>query len=147
MHLSYSSSTYKGKTYKSYAIAKSYREGKTVRKRTIWSIGKLSDEQAEQIRMICKVASGKEAALIQLKDIVVKESKAYLDIALVDELWNHWQLDRHLVLMFQTARYPHRWLPKYSLLTGVPTRVHIIQFPNGRQRMRWPRCSEQTCVA
>lgn len=94
MHLSYSSSTYKGKTYKSYAIAKSYREGKKVRKRTIWSIGKLTDEQAEQIRMICKVASGKGAALIQLKDIVVKESKAYLDIALVNELWNHWQLDR-----------------------------------------------------
>jgi len=94
MHLSYSSSTYKGKTYKSYAIAKSYREGKKVRKRTIWSIGKLTDEQAEQIRMICKVASVKEAALIQLKDVVVKESKAYLDIALVNELWNYWQLDR-----------------------------------------------------
>lgn len=94
MHLSYSSSQYKGKTYKSYAIAESYRKGKKVKKRTIWPIGKLTDEQAEQIRMICKVASGKEAALIQLKDIVVKESKAYLDIALVNELWNYWQLDR-----------------------------------------------------
>ena len=52
MHLSYSSSTYKGKTYKSYSIADSYRDGKKVRKRTIWSIGKLTDEQAEQIRMI-----------------------------------------------------------------------------------------------
>ena len=90
MHLSYSSSTYKGKTYKSYAITTSYREGKKVRKRTIWSIGKLTDEQAEQIRMICKVASGKITVLTQLKDIVVKESRAYLDIALVSELWNHW---------------------------------------------------------
>jgi len=94
MHLSYSSSTYKGKTYKSYMIAESYREGKKVKKRTIWPIGKLTDEQAEQIRMICKVTSGKRTALTQLKDIVVKESKAYLDIALVNELWNYWQLDR-----------------------------------------------------
>ena len=93
MHLSYSCSTYKGKTYKSYAIAESYREGKKVKKRTIWPIGKLTDEQAEQIRMVCKIAKGKSPALSLLKDIVVKESKAYLDIALVNELWNHWQLD------------------------------------------------------
>ena len=94
MHLSYSSSTYKGKTYKSYAIAESYREGKKVKKRTLWPIGKLTDEQAEQIRLICKIAGGKGAVLTQLKDIVVKESKAYLDIALVNELWNYWQLDQ-----------------------------------------------------
>lgn len=94
MHLSYSSSTYKGKTYKSYSIAESYRKGKKVKKHILWPIGKLTDEQAEQIRMICKVAGGKGAALTQLKDIVVKESKSYLDIAIVNELWNHWQLDR-----------------------------------------------------
>lgn len=94
MHLSYSSSTYKGKTYKSYAIAESYRDGNKVKKRTIWPIGKLTDEQAEQIRLICKVAAGKGAVLTQLKDIVVKESRAYLDIALVNELWNYWQLDQ-----------------------------------------------------
>jgi transposase len=94
MHLSYSSSTYKGKTYKSYTIAESYREGKKVKKRTIWPIGKLTNERAEQIRRICKVASGKEVTLSQLKDIVVKESRSYLDIALVNELWNYWQLDR-----------------------------------------------------
>jgi len=31
MHLSYSFSRYKGKKYKSYAIAESYREGKKVK--------------------------------------------------------------------------------------------------------------------
>ena len=43
MHLSYSFSTYKGKKYKSYAIAESYREGKKVKKRNIWPIGKLTE--------------------------------------------------------------------------------------------------------
>ncbi len=56
MHLSYRVSKYKDKSYKSYAIAESYRDGKKVKKRIIWKIGKLSDEQARQIRLICKVA-------------------------------------------------------------------------------------------
>ncbi len=94
MHLSYSFSTYKGKKYKSYAIAESYREGKKVKKRTIWPIGKLTDQQADQIKLILKVAKGQDQLRTQLKHIVVKDSKAYLDIALVNELWNYWQLDQ-----------------------------------------------------
>jgi len=94
MHLSYSFSTYKGNKYKSYAIAESYREGKKVKKRTIWPIGKLTDQQAAQIKLILKVAKGQDQTLTQLKDIVVKDSKAYLDIAVVNELWNYWQLDQ-----------------------------------------------------
>ena len=94
MHLTYSFSRYKEKKYKSYAIAESYRVGKKVKKRTIWPIGKLTDQQAEQIKLILKVAQGKGQFITLLKDIVVKDSKAYLDIALVNELWNHWQLDQ-----------------------------------------------------
>ena len=94
MHLSYSFSTYKGKKYKSYAIAESYREGKKVKKRNIWPIGKLTDQQAAQIKLILKVARGQDQVITQLKHIVVKDSKAYLDIAVVNELWNYWQLDR-----------------------------------------------------
>ena len=94
MHLSYSFSTYKGKKYKSYAIAESYREGKKVKKRNIWPIGKLTDQQAAQIKLILKIAKGQDQILTQLKHIVVKDSKAYLDIAVVNELWNYWQLDQ-----------------------------------------------------
>ena len=94
MHLSYSFSTYKGKKYKSYAIAESYREGKKVKKRTIWPIGKLTDQQADQIKLILKVAKGQDQVQTQLKHIVVKDSKAYLDITVVNELWNYWQLDQ-----------------------------------------------------
>jgi transposase len=94
MHLSYSFSTYKGKKYKSYTIAESYREGKKVKKRTIWPVGKLTDAQAQQMRLILKVAQGKGKTVTQLEDIVVKESKAYLDIAVVNALWNYWQLDQ-----------------------------------------------------
>jgi len=94
MHLSYSFSKYKGKKYKSYTIAESYREGKKVKKRTIWPVGKLTDAQAQQMKLILKIAQGKGKTITQLEDIVVKESKAYLDIALVNTLWNQWQLDQ-----------------------------------------------------
>jgi transposase len=92
MHLSYSASEYKGQTYKSYTIAESYRDGKQVRKRTIWPIGKLSDLQAEQIRLILKVVQGGEV-VTRLVDIVVKDTRAYLDIAVVNDLWNQWEMD------------------------------------------------------
>ncbi len=93
MHLSYSTSNYKGKVYKSYSIAESFRDGKIVKKRIIWPIGKLTNEQANQIKSICKAIQTKDQLATQLKNIVVKEARAYLDIALVNELWNHWQLD------------------------------------------------------
>ena len=105
MHLSYSFSRYKEKKYKSYAIAESYREGKKVKKRTIWPIGKLADQQADQIKLILKVVQGKGQFITQLKDIVVKDSKAYLDIALVNELWNHWQLDQAFDFEVSNSRF------------------------------------------
>lgn len=94
MHLTYSDSKYKGKTYKSYSIAESYRDGEKVRKRILWPIGKLSDIQAGQIRLICKTVKNPDQLQTQLKDVVVQESRAYLDIAVVNELWNQWQLDQ-----------------------------------------------------
>ena len=94
MHLSYSTSTYKDRVYKSYTIAESYRDGKTSRKRPIWPIGKLTDQQADQIRLILKVVQSEDEIVTRLKDIVVQETKAYLDIAVLNDLWDQWQLDK-----------------------------------------------------
>jgi len=94
MHLSYSTSKYKERIYKSYTIAASYRDGKISRKRTIWSIGKLTDQQADQVRLILKVVQNEDEVVTRLKDIVVQETKAYLDIAVVNDLWSQWQLDQ-----------------------------------------------------
>lgn len=94
MHLTYGYKRYKNSCYKSYSVAESYREGKKIRKRILWPIGKLSDDQAEQVKLICKITKGKEHFLCELKDIVIKESKGYLDIAVVNDLWNQWELDK-----------------------------------------------------
>jgi hypothetical protein len=93
MHLSYSTSSYKGQTYKSYSIAESYREGQSIRKRIIWRIGKLTDQQADQIRLILGVAQGIDQVITRMEDIVVQESRSYLDIAVVNHIWDRWRLD------------------------------------------------------
>jgi len=77
MHLSYSISKYKDKTYKSYAIAESYRIGEKVKKRTIWPIGKLTEVQAKQVQLICKVMKDDSQILANLNDLVVKETSPF----------------------------------------------------------------------
>jgi len=94
MHLSYSTSKYKGKVYKSYSIAKSYRDGKTSKKEIIWPIGKLTDLEAQQISLICKTISGTDQILTSLRDVVVKESKPYGDIAIANAIWERWKLSK-----------------------------------------------------
>lgn len=94
MHLSYSTSSYKGQVYKSYSIAESYREGKKVGKRVIWRIGKLTDQQADQIRLILQVVQSEDQIITRLEDIVVQETRSYLDIAVANHIWDQWQLDQ-----------------------------------------------------
>lgn len=94
MHLSYKTSKYKDKVYKSYSIAESYREGNTVKKRIIWSIGKLTDLQALQIRKICQIMSDPDQVLTSIEDIVVQKSKPYGDLAIANALWDEWKLSK-----------------------------------------------------
>ena len=70
MHLTYGTYRYKGEEHTSYSIAESYREGKTVRKRILFPLGKLSETQVEQIRLILKVVKGKEHILSSIQDWV-----------------------------------------------------------------------------
>ena len=138
MHLSYSFSKYKDKKYKSYTIAESYREGKKVKKRTLWPVGKLTNAQAEQIKLILKVAQGKGKTITQLEDIVVKESKAYLDIALVNALWNYWQLDQAFDFDFSTS----------ALSTPLIAKILTInRCTDPCSHYSIPRWAEQTALA
>jgi len=112
MHLSYSTSKHNNQTYKSYAIAESYREGQKVKKRIIWAIGKLSDKQADQIKLICKIVQNKDQVITQLKDIIVQETKAYLDIAVVNDLWDQWQLDQAFDYEVTNSQLPTHTIAK-----------------------------------
>ena len=92
MHLDWRTSKYKGKVYKSYGIAESYREGGKVKKKRLFTLGKLTDEQAAKIRLICKVISNPDEQVTTLANIVAHECVSYLDVAVVNQLWERWQL-------------------------------------------------------
>jgi len=94
MHLVYGTRYYKRKKYTSYSIAESYREGKTVRKRILFSLGKLSETKVEQIRLILKVVKGKEYILSSIENIIPLRSLSYLEVAVANQLWEDWQIDR-----------------------------------------------------
>jgi transposase len=94
MHLSYKTRKYKQKTYKSFFLAESYREGKKVKKRTICSLGPLTETQQEQIKLICRTMSQPSHALTTLEDIVVLDSQPYLSLAVANALWKHWRLSQ-----------------------------------------------------
>ena len=92
MHLDYQTSKYKGKVYKYYHIAEAYREGSKSKKNRLFSLGKLTDEQARKIKLICKVISNPNEQVTTLANIVAQESVNYLDVAVVNQLWESWQL-------------------------------------------------------
>jgi len=94
MHLSYKTSKYKNKIYKSYSIAESYREKGIVQKRILWKLGKLSDQQAQQIRLTCKVIQEPDLLLTTLKDIVVQECNQYGSLVVANALWEYWQISK-----------------------------------------------------
>ena len=94
MHLSYKTSKYKDTVYKSYFIAESYREGKQVKKRVLWQIGRLTDAQKAQIGMICKTMSDPEQVLTTLDKVSAEESKPFLDLAVAGALWDEWNFSR-----------------------------------------------------
>ena len=92
MHLDYRTSKYKEKVYKYYHIAEAYREAGKVNKKRLFPLGKLTDEQAQKIRLICRVVSKPDEQVTTLADIVAQECVNYLDVAVVNQLWDSWQL-------------------------------------------------------
>ena len=92
MHLDYQTSKYKGKIYKFYHLAESYRDSGKVKKNRLFPLGKLTDEQARKIRLILKVVSNPDEQVTTLSNIVAQECVNYLDVALVNQLWETWQL-------------------------------------------------------
>jgi transposase len=55
-------------------------------------LGKLTDEQAQKIRLICKIISNPDEQVTTLGNIVAQECVNYLDVAVVNQLWESWQL-------------------------------------------------------
>jgi hypothetical protein len=93
MHLDYTRSVYKGKTYISYRIAESVRTGDKVSKRILLSLGQLSPLQVKQIKLILHTLKDPNEVLVALSQVVPTRAVPYLDLAVANYYWDHWQLD------------------------------------------------------
>lgn len=113
MHLSYKTRKYKHKVYKSFFLAESYREGNTVKKRTLCPLGPLTESQQAQIKLICKTISDPSYLPTTLEDIVVLNSQPYLPLAVANALWEDWR--------FSQAFGPH--ITESSLSTPLVANV------------------------
>ena len=90
MFLKKSTTTIKGKTYNHYKVVESYRVDGKVKHRILFSLGTLTDEQAERLRMALSAHSNPEVIVSKAEDIVVTKHLAYLDVAVLFQLWQEW---------------------------------------------------------
>lgn len=93
LHLHWRVSKHKGKSYRSYSLARAYRKDGKNRKEIIVKLGKLSDEAADRWRELLKAIKKMDSFVSTCDDISVTNHFAYLDIAIVSEIWNYWSLN------------------------------------------------------
>lgn len=90
MFLKKSTATIKGKQYHHYKIVESYRDEDKVKHRILFNVGKLTDEQADQLRLTIQIQSDPTLIVAKEKDILVTKSVSYLDIMVLHDLWRQW---------------------------------------------------------
>jgi transposase len=90
MFLKKSVTTVKGKTYNHYKVVESYRDKGKVKHRILFSLGALTDEQAEHMRMVVRAHSDPDIVVSKAEDIVVTKHVSYLDIAVLEQIWQDW---------------------------------------------------------
>ncbi len=93
MFLKNSKKSYKGKSYESYALTESYRDGGKVKHKHIANLGALSPKQAQRIRLVLKAQKIEEAFVGRLTDVVAKKHYRFLDVAVLDQIWRRFALD------------------------------------------------------
>jgi transposase len=93
MFLKKSKKTYKGKVYETYALTESYREENKVKHRHITNLGPLTTEQAQRIRLVLKAQQIEGVFVGHLSDVVAKIHYRFLDVAVLDDFWQQFNLD------------------------------------------------------
>ena len=94
MFLKKSKKSYKGKRYETYALTESYRKGNEVKHRHIASLGTLTPEQAQRIRLVLQAKQVEDVFVGNLSDVVAKKHRRFLDVAALDHFWRQFGLDQ-----------------------------------------------------
>ncbi len=92
LHLSYTQQIVKGEKRRWYNFSKSIRKGKKVGKKIMIQLGRLSEEEVGQMRMILQAAKGKLPKELSLNTVDPLKTASYLDVAVVSSIWDEWLL-------------------------------------------------------
>lgn len=93
-HLHWRVSRRNGKEYKSYSLARAFRENGKNRKQILLKLGKLSDAEVNQWKKALLILKGRNAGIASLDEIITVANYAYLDIAVLLETWHSWDLNK-----------------------------------------------------
>ncbi len=92
MHLLSHARKKSGKTYTYYSLAESYWEDKKNKKRVLGYLGRLTPLQAQKIRNALRVTRSLDTFVASFDDILFDDHWRYLDVALLNHLWDEWGL-------------------------------------------------------
>jgi len=93
LHLHWGECKYKGNSYRSYSLARPYRENGKNRKEIVFKLGKLTEEEVLRWRYLLKGLKKPGAVVTTLDDLVVTRHYAYLDVAVASAIWDYWDLE------------------------------------------------------
>jgi len=93
LHLHWRVSQYQGNAYRSYSLARSIRQDGKNRKEIVLKLGKLSEDEVMKWQAFLQFVKRPHSILTTINDIVVTHHYSYLDVAVVNELWDQWKLD------------------------------------------------------
>lgn len=82
------------KVYKSFSLARAYWQDGKNRKEIVLKLGVLSDEEAERWRVTLKAFKNPDTPIcVNPDNLVVMSNRAYLNVAVLLETWNLWDLN------------------------------------------------------
>ena len=139
LHLNWGGSIYKGVKYRSYSLARSYRENGKNRKEIVLKLGRLTDAEVKDWKAALNAARNPQNLLASVENLIVESNNSYLDIAVVKETWNLWDLD---VLFDRAGRSKKRDQP----LSSVAAALTINRCIDPASKSRVPFWYERTAL-
>jgi transposase len=94
MHVGYSQHTIGGKKCRYYNLSKSIRKGKKVGKKVELQLGRLSEEEVGQMRMLVQAAKGKLPENLSLEKVDPFRSVSCLELAVAAAIWDEWNMSK-----------------------------------------------------
>lgn len=112
LHLNWGSCKYGKREYKSYSLARAYRENGKNKKEIVLKLGKLSASEVDQWQRALRTCKKPEATATAFNEFAIRSHHSYLDVAVILETWNSWGLSE---VFDSTSKDKKRDIPLSSI--------------------------------